>query len=64
MIFEIDFASNQGLFQLESQYSAYPEEQEVLLQDGLEYLIKSNKTQVHSENDKEYRLIQLKYPPK
>ena len=42
VVYEIDFKDNKGLFKLGHGYSAYPEENEVLLQDGLEYIITSN----------------------
>ena len=38
VLFEIQFSGqNQFFFMENDQYSAYPEEREVLLQDGLEY---------------------------
>lgn len=38
VIFQIHFKSEQGLFALTDDYSAYPEN-EVLVQDGLEYKV-------------------------
>lgn len=42
VIFEIQFLSDNGLFELTSGFSAYPNEGEVLVQDGLEYLVVDN----------------------
>ena len=50
VIFEIIFNGNSGLFELTQEFSAYPEECEVLLQDGLEYRILSNEERENSDN--------------
>ena len=42
VIFEIAFKDRSGLFELTDGFSAYPEEGEVLLQDGLKYRVFSN----------------------
>ena len=39
VVFEILFNSDKGLIGMTSEFSAYPDEQEVLLQDGLKYEI-------------------------
>ena len=39
VIFEIHFNSQEGLFRMSEGYSAYPEEDEVLIQDGLMYSV-------------------------
>ena len=39
VVFEIVFEGTSGLFQLSEGYSAFPEEDEVLLQDGLQYSV-------------------------
>ena len=39
VIFEMDSRGSIGLFELTKGYSAYPSEAEVLVQDGLKYLI-------------------------
>ena len=39
VIFEIHFNSEEGLFKMSEEYSAYPEEGEVLIQDGLTYTV-------------------------
>ena len=45
VILEITFKGNSGLFELTQGYSAYPEEDEILLQDGLKYKISSKEEQ-------------------
>ena len=42
VIFEIEFKGQIGLFELTKGYTAYPGEDEVLIQDGLEYSITGN----------------------
>ena len=44
VIFIIHFDCSSGLFEMTEEYTAYPGEDEVLVQDGLEYLIKSNES--------------------
>ena len=45
-------------------YSAYPEEDEVLIQDGLMYTITGIKKQRFKDKiQQEYYLISLQYPP-
>ena len=39
VLLEIDFIGDTGLFKLTGEFTAYPEEDEILVQDGLEYLI-------------------------
>ena len=46
VVFEILFTGTSGLFQLTQTFSAYPGEQEVLVQDGLTYLVTDNLEQV------------------
>ena len=41
VVFHIEFKSERGLFDMSADYSAYPDEKEVLLQDGLEYRVVS-----------------------
>ena len=54
VVFEVTFKGIQGLFELTQDFTAYPgEEDEILLQDGLEYLITDNvKTITDDTNDK------------
>ena len=62
VILEIHFKKNTGFFELTSEFSAYPEEEEVLVQDGLQYLITDN-SEIETPNpNKKLRLIKLKYP--
>lgn len=58
----ISFKGEQGLFELTNGYSAYPEENEVLIQDGLEYLI----TEKHfmTVQGKQVCCIEFNYPAK
>lgn len=42
VLFEIDFHGKQGRFELSDEFTAYPGENEVLIQDGLQYLITKN----------------------
>ena len=37
MIFEIHFKGSKGLFEMTDEYTFYPGEDEVLIQDGLQY---------------------------
>ena len=48
VIFTINFESKQGLFAMSEGYSAF-NEQEVLIQDGLEYLVTSNHFQTFDD---------------
>ena len=42
VILDITFKGNSGLFELTEGFSAYPDEGEILLQDGLTYKIIAN----------------------
>lgn len=66
VLFEISFDGDKGLFQMSEGYSAYPDECEVLIQDGLQYRVVSNSREVflNRNNSQEYQLIRLRYPPK
>lgn len=64
VIFKINFIGEKGLFFLSQEYSAYPDEGEILVQDGLQYLVKTNEQKQADEADGiEYRLIELEYNP-
>ena len=63
VVFEITFLKKTGFVEVTPEYSAYPLEQEVLVQDGLEYLITSNSEEETQNKDQKFRLIKLKYPP-
>ena len=39
---QIEFTGENGLFEMSEQYTAYPEEDEVLIQDGLQYRVMEN----------------------
>ena len=39
VLFEIQFHEQRGLFKLSSGYTAYEDEEEVLVQDGLKYAV-------------------------
>ena len=41
VVFHIEFVSQVGLFQMSKEYTAYPDEDEILIQDGLQYRVKS-----------------------
>ena len=43
VIYEIEFYGKKGLFKMSKGYSAYPVEEEVLIQDGLLYKVKEVK---------------------
>lgn len=62
VLFQIKFKGDKGLFELSEEFTAYPEEDEVLIQDGLEYKVVENKRE-YDDNQVEYRLVTLKYPP-
>ena len=59
VILEIVFKGSQGLFELTEGYSAYPDEQEVLVQDGLAYLVIQKLQLTDPETDLKYNLIKL-----
>ena len=61
VVYEINFKKENGLFALTSEYSAYPNEQEVLVQDGLEYSIMA--IEDHENNNNPYTIIRLEHPP-
>ena len=60
VVFEIRFSGQAGLFEMTEDVTAFPDESEVLVQDGLEYLIVNNIEK--AVEDEKYRLIQLAYP--
>ena len=59
---KIFFESKKGLFELTDEFTAFPGEDEVLVQDGLQYLIIDNIEKITDNTNKKYRLIQLAYP--
>ena len=75
VVYEIDFRGNKGLFKLSKGYSAYDEENEVLIQDGLKYLVTgikemsaacrstvSSQGAAGERGSIKYTLISLQYP--
>ena len=44
------------------EYTAYPDEDEVLIQDGLEYQVLDNSEKVDEGTGKRYVLIKLRHP--
>ena len=61
VLFEIDFKGKHGLFQLTNGFTAYEDEKEILIQDGLQYLVVGNKY-VEQEDGVSYHCVQLRYP--
>ena len=62
VIFKIAFKGQQGLFELTAEYTAYPTEDEILVQDGLQYLI--IKKEYMTVDDIEACCIWFAYPAK
>ena len=62
VIFEISFRSKKGLFELADEYTAFPGEDEVLLQDGLKYRVIDNSDEETENTKKKFQLIKLVYP--
>lgn len=46
VVYKIKFNGQLGLFEMSDLYTAYPGEDEVLIQDGLEYLITNKSLQI------------------
>ena len=62
VIFVLDFKSQKGLFEMSKGYTAFPGEDEVLVQDGLQYLI--TKTEQISIEGQEVYCLHFQYPAK
>ena len=62
VVFEILFKGNSGFFHLSEGFTAYEEEQEVLVQDGLTYRVTENLEQFNHQRNQKFRLIKLTYP--
>jgi hypothetical protein len=63
---EIQYEGKRGLFEMSSDYTAFPDEAEVLIQDGFKYTITDvDKTKVAEVEGKKvpYVQITLVYPP-
>ena len=67
MLLEITFKGEQGLFNMGGGYSAFSHEDEILIQDGLQYEVTNrSEMKMQTEDDEvpiSYQLIQLQYPP-
>lgn len=46
ILLQIQFAGGKGLFEMSAGYSAYADEDEILIQDGLEYRVLKNKQEL------------------
>lgn len=64
VLFKINFEGSTGLIQLTSDYTAYPNEEEVLVQDGLEYKVLSKMHMKDEESGKPYAVVEMEYPVK
>ena len=42
VVIQINFKGSKGLFEMSKGYSAFADEEEVLIQDGLQYLVTAN----------------------
>ena len=51
VLYKIHFRGSKGLFKMTEGYSHYAEEQEILVQDGLQYLVTDNKLVHDSASD-------------
>ena len=62
VVFDITFKGSSGLFQLTQGFTAYPNEKEVLVQDGLTYRVIDNSEHVHPDTNQKFQIISLSYP--
>ena len=62
VVFKITFYGNYGLLELSNESSAFKDENEVLLQDGLEYLVTQVRNINAKEGEMEYLVVELQYP--
>lgn len=67
VIFEIEFKGENGLFEMSRGFSVFPGEDEILIQDGLEYRVLDNmqKKAIHTSrkiSNQKYQFIKLGYP--
>ena len=53
MVFQIDFKGKKGLFYMSDEYTAYPGEGEVLLQDGLQYRVTAISKRIYRRDTEE-----------
>ena len=57
VVFEIEFHGKKGLFEMTDDYTAYPGENEVLIQDGLKYQVITNQELNSTKYNKQFRFI-------
>ena len=63
IIYKINFNGSKGLFEMSDDYTAFAGEDEVLIQDGLEYTVKNvEKIYVDEKQEAGYTQITLQYP--
>ena len=60
-VFEITFLKRHGFFELTKEFTAFEEEEEVLVQDGLEYSIIDNSESL-TDCGRKFYLIKVQYP--
>ena len=57
VLFEINFKAKSGLFVINEDFSAYPDEGEVLLQDGLKYKVLTNDEMETADTNEKFYII-------
>lgn len=62
VLFKIDFHGSTGLFSMSSDYTAFPHEREVLVQDGLQYKVLGQENKYDADSDKRYVIVEMEYP--
>ena len=62
VVLEIEFKGLGGIFEMGEGFSAYPEEEEVLLQDGLQYSIGAITEEFTDDTKERFFFVELKYP--
>ena len=60
VVLEIEFHGSKGLFEMSADYTSYPGEDEVLIQDGLQYNVIS-KSEETMDDGRTYTKICLQY---
>ena len=54
VVFDIDFKGETGLFQLTDEFTAYPGENEILVQDGFKYLVLNVAEKINKKDKRNY----------
>ena len=62
VVLEIEFKGLGGIFEMGEGFSAYPDEEEVLLQDGLQYSIEAVTEKFTHDTKEQFFIVKLKYP--